>query len=300
VLPADPTLAFVEFAVNDRGSPRKDLVQKGMEGIVRQLLAHRHGVDVIILGAACRAGSDKTSQTGCVDHTLHREIADYYDIPFVDMQAYVYRKLEERSQTWDDISIEFEVHDDWHLNDYGNQLCFEAMRDCFEEQFDLYVKADPKPKRIPLPPPMVSDELQFVKVVDPSKPKAGVELEGTWDLKSRDLFPWYFDNVLMGAPGAKMRFRFKGTAIGLFGLVYNNGLKVEAVLDGEAVAGPYLRHVIEFGKFAMLAHGMPDAEHLLELTVGEASARHNKLANPRAQIACLCVASKGPAEAAEE
>jgi hypothetical protein len=45
---------------------------------------------------------------------------------------------------------------------------------------------------------------------------------------------------------------------------------------------------------------MPDGEHLLELTAGEASARHNKLANPRAQIACLCVASKGPAEAAEE
>jgi len=299
VLPADPTLAFVEFAVNDRSSPKKDLVQTGMEGIVRQLRSHKHGVEVIILGAACRPGTDGTSESGCVDHTLHREIADYYDIPFIDMQSYLYRRLEERGQTWDDISIEFETNDDCHLNDHGNQLCFESMRDCFEEQFELYVNADPKPKRGPLPPPKVSDELQFVKIVDPSKKRSGVELEGTWELKSRDLFPWYFDNILAGAPGAKMRFKFNGTAVGLFGLVYNNGLKVEAKLDGETVAGPYLRHVIEFGKFAMLGYGLPGGEHLLELSVAEASARHNKLPWPRAQIGYLCVATKEDLEAEE-
>jgi hypothetical protein len=139
------------------------------------------------------------------------------------------------------------------------------------------------------------DELQFVRLIDPAKEQSEVQLEGVWDLKSRDLTPWYFDSVLMGTPGSKMRLKFTGTAVGLFGLVYNNGLKVEAALDGEVVSGPYLRHVIEFGKFAMLGHGLPAGEHILELTVGEASARHNKLQNPRAQIAYLAVACKpGP------
>ena len=292
VFPADPTLAFVEFAVNDRSFPKKELVQKGMEGIIRQLLAHKHGVDVIVLGAGCRPGTDDSSETGCVDHSLHREIADYYDVPFVDMQSYIYEKLKERGQTWDDISIEFEANDNCHLNDYGNQLAFESMRECFEEQFELYVSADPKPTRGELPPPMVSDELQFVKLVDPAKKNSKVELEGKWDAKSKDLIPWYFDNVLAGTPGSKMTFKFNGTAIGICGLVYNNGLKVEAKLDGEEIPGPYLRHVIEFGKFSMLGHGMPEGEHVLELTVGQPSPRHNKLQNPRAQIGFFGVAAK--------
>jgi len=72
--------------------------------------------------------------------------------------------------------------------------------------------------------------------------------------------------------------------------MYNNGLKVNAVIDGEKASGPYLRHFIEFGKGFVLAHGLPNREHLVELTVDEPSERHNKLENPRAQVAYLAIA----------
>ena len=300
VLPNDPDLAFLEFAVNDRGYPQKELVQKGMEGIIRQLLSHKSGIDVVILGSGCRPGTDSSTESGLVDHTLHREIAEHYDLPFVDMQGYMCDRLKERGQSWDDGSIEFEQNDAVHLNDYGNHLCFEAMRECFEEQLDRYLTAGPRSKPAELPAPKVSDELQFVALVDPTRKKSGVQLEGAWERKSKELTPWYFDNVLMGRPGSKMTFQFTGPAVGLFGLVYNNGLKVEAALDGKQIAGPYLRHFIEFGKFFMLGHDLPEGEHLLELTVAPPSARHNKLQNPLAQIGGLAVAAKEQAKPADE
>lgn len=284
VLPHNPALAFIEYCVNDIGVPDRDMVVKGMEGMVRQLLSLPNPCQVIVVGAGSRAGT--------VDHSLHRQVAEHYDLPFVDVQSYIYAKLKERGQTWDDVSIDFEVNDPWHLNDLGNRLWFEAVRDCFEEQVALYVAGKRKARHPPLPPPLLSDELQFVRLIDPSAKSKAIVLEGDWTRKAEGLFPWYFDNVLVGQPGARMTLTFRGTGVAVFGLLYHNGLKVEAEVDGRAVPGAYLRHCIEFGKGTILAHGLPDGEHVLRLTVAAPSKRHNKLENPTAQIGYLGVIGK--------
>lgn len=283
VVPFKPDLAFVEFCVNDWGAPDKSLVVKGMEGIVRQLVGAKSRCNVVILGAGAREGT--------VDHAPHRQVAEHYDLPFVDAQGYIQAKLAERGQTWDDVALEFNPgKDPWHLNDYGNRLFFEAMRDGFEEQRRRFDAGRRRERWAPLPPPLVSEELAHVTLVDPSRPPRGMVVEGDWTPKHKGHVPWYFDNLLVGRPGARLTFQFRGTAVAVFGLMYNNGLKVEASLDGESVAGPYLRHHIEFGKGMVLAHGLANGEHCLALTVGEASERHNKLENPTAQIAYLGVA----------
>lgn len=281
VIPAKPDLAFVEFAVNDRGAPDKDLVLKGMEGIVRQLLGGKSRCNVVILGAGSRDGK--------IDHALHRQVAEHYDIPFIDAQDFIFRKLAERGQAWDAAALDFEINDPWHLNDYGNRLFFEAMRECFEEQVRRFEAGHRKERAAPLPPPLVSDELAHVELVDPTR-KNQVTLSDGWTVKHKGHVPWYFDNLLVGQPGAKLSFTFTGTAVAVFGLMYNNGLKLEALLDGEELAGPYLRHFIEFGKGMVLAHGLPHGEHRLELTVGETSERHHKLDNPTAQVGYIGIA----------
>ena len=172
VLPALPDLAFVEFCVNDSGAPDKTLVMKGMEGIVRQLRATPQRCEVILLGAARRGWA--------VDHALHRQVAEHYDLPFVDMQAYMRQTLEARGQSWDDVDIEFEQNDSCHLNDYGNQLCFEAMRQCFEEQMQLYQAGRRRERDVPLPAPLTSDEFQFTQLIDPARPDPRITLEGDW------------------------------------------------------------------------------------------------------------------------
>ena len=283
LLPAKPDLTFVEFCVNDNGAPDKELVRKGMEGIVRQLLAAKHQTDVIILGSGACGGQ--------IDHSIHRQVAAHYDLPFIDVQDYMMSTLAARGETWEDASIDFVENDAYHMNDYGNRLYFEAIKAAFETQLGHFEAGERKARKAPVPPPLFSAEFENVAPIDPAKTTRGVILEGDWEQKDEGHVPWYFDNLLVGQPGAKLTMTFTGTAVTVFGLMYNNGLKLEAVLDGEPVPGAYLRHTIEFGKGLVIAHGLELREHVLELTVSAASKRHNKLENPTAQIAFLGVAS---------
>ncbi|MFW6045125.1 MAG: GDSL-type esterase/lipase family protein [Planctomycetota bacterium] len=289
VIPHKPDLALVEFCVNDAGAPDEELVLKGMEGIVRQLLTTDNNCDVMLLGTGSRPGAKNADEEGRVDQSLHRQVAEHYQLPFVDMQDHLLQTIEERGETWDDVALEYEEKDPHHLNDRGQRISFEAIRNAFEQQVALFRAGEVKEPQTPLPDPMVSDELQHVEIFNPAKKKSGVELQGQWEEKQDELVPWYFDSLLMGSPGAELHFTFTGTAVAVWGLMYNNGLKVRATIDGEKVRGPYLRHFIEFGKGAVLAHGLPRGEHELHLTVDSPSRRHNKLEAPRAQIAYITV-----------
>jgi lysophospholipase L1-like esterase len=291
VTPHLPVLAFVEFCVNDRSTPDKGLVKKGIEGIIRQLKTHTTRPDVVLVGAGKRPGAPG-SPDGTIDHSLHREMADYYGLPFIDVQEYLLKTLKQRKQTWDDIAIVFEEGDPWHLNDYGNALWFECMREWFEDQWQRYELNPTVVPRKDLPAPLASDEFQYTTLVNPSKRNKRIQLSGSWQEKDPGLVPWYLDGLLVGRPGDRLTFAFTGTAIGAICLVYGNGLKLEAKLDGKDIAGPYTNFGIEFGKFFMLGHGLPAGEHVLELTVAEPMSKKNKLENPTAEIGYLCVAGK--------
>jgi lysophospholipase L1-like esterase len=300
VLPNNPDLAMVEFCVNDRVAPDKELVLKGMEGLVRQLMCAAHRCDVMIVGAGCRPGSNPKGPDGCIDQSLHRQVAVHYDLPFVDVQGYIHRTLAERGQTWDDVSIEFAQGDDLHLNDYGNRLWFEALRESFEEQVGLFQAGKRKERKAPVPAPIFSDEFQHVEIIDPARKHPAVVLEGPWQRKPDGYVPWYFDHLLMGRPGARLTLTFTGSAVCVWGLMYNNGLKLNGELDGEKIAGPYFRHTIEFGKGMVLAHGLPHARHVLVLTVGEPNKKHNKQPDPTVQIGYLGIARRPEAAIEKE
>jgi hypothetical protein len=293
VKPHLPVLAFVEFCVNDRGAPDRNLVKKGVEGIVRQLKSCETHPDVVLLGAGVRPGTLETAD-GLVDHSLHREIAEHYGLAFIDVQDYLHRTLRQRGQTWDDVSIVFGKGDNWHLNDYGNALWFECMREWFEDQWQRY---ELNPTAVPgavLPAPFFSDELAHTQLVNPVKHNKAIVKEGSWEKQDQALVPWYLDNLLVGRPGDRLTYRFTGTAIGAICLVTCTGLKIEAKLDGKDVAGPYTNFGIEFGKFFMLEHGLAHGEHVLELEVGQPMTKKNKLADPTAQIGYLCVGGVAP------
>ncbi len=290
ILPFAPDICFVEFCVNDRGQPNKDLVKKGVEGVIRQLKNCKSKPDIVFLGAGCRPGSD--SVTGDrVDHSLHKEIADYYGLGFIDVQDYMYKTLAQRGQDWDAVSIPFVDGDSVHLGDYGNHLWFEAMREWFEEQFRRF-QQNPSmagTQTDEIMPVRYSDELAFTRMIDPAKKNKAIELQGEW-VKKENAVPWYFDSLFVGRPGSKLTFTFTGTAVGLLALVYSNGLKIEAKIDGEEVPGAFTRFQIEFGKFFMLGHGLENKPHVLELEVGEASNRHNKHDDPTAEIGYITIA----------
>jgi len=291
ITPFIPSLVFVEFCVNDAGAPDKDLVRKGLEGIIRQCKAVSTNPDVVFVGAGMRPAEG--SATGSCDFSIHREVAAHYGCGFIDVQDFIVRTLAARGQTWDHVSISFAQNDRWHLNDYGNALWFEAVRDWFEEQWKRYDlnPTDDQHDRT-LPEPIVSDELAHTALVDPSRRNRAITLEGGWAPRDAAILPWYLDNVLVGRPGDRLTYTFTGSAIGAICMVHPNGLKLEATLDGEAIPGPFTNFGIEFGKFFLMRHGLEDAEHTLTLEVAPPSRRQNRLPDPTAQIGYLAVAGR--------
>lgn len=280
-----PVLVFVEECYNDTTVPDKDLVRKSVEGIVRQIRADKRHADIVMLGAGCRPGAGD-GPDGLVDHSLHREIAHHYGVPFVDLQKHVMDALEVRGQTWRNVAF-----DNCHLNDYGQQLWYDGLRTWFDRQMQLHEIEPSVHEPTELPAPLYSDEFEYTRLINPTRKSKSLILEGGWEKDRGMSIPWYFDNVLIGRPGDKLRFTFTGTAIGLFCLTYNNGLKIETVVDGEEVPGPFTNYVVDYGTYHPLKHGLENGEHVLELTVGTPMKTKNRLEDPTARIAYIAVAA---------
>ena len=64
-----------------------------------------------------------------------------------------------------------------------------------------------------------------------------------------------------------------------------NGLKLNAILDSDEVAGPHLNRPVEFRKGLMPAHGLAHGEHVLENIVGSPRKRQNKYPKPTGNVA---------------
>ena len=293
LLGAEPALVFVEFCINDSHVLDKTLVAKGLEGITRQLHGAKQRCEVVLLGTGCSPearGADGSA--GSVPQELHRKIANHYGVLFIDMQDYLNRYLQTHGLEWNDVMSVVEGPDVYHVNDLGNQIYFDAIRESFEEQLAMYGDRDGDYHIHDIPEPLFSDELERAKLLDPARKNRSLMFEGDWTRRAKGTYPWYMDNVMMGGPGAKMSLEFDGTAVMIWGLLYYNGLKVDAVLDGRELVGPYLRYPTEAGRGFVLGHGLAQAGHRLELTVAEPSKKHNKWANPTAQIGGIGVASE--------
>jgi lysophospholipase L1-like esterase len=77
VLQYDPDLVFVEFAVNDNGTPN-DSVHATMEGIVRQCWSREEKPDIVF--------TYTTAHNLDIPLQRHQDVADAYGIPTVDFQ----------------------------------------------------------------------------------------------------------------------------------------------------------------------------------------------------------------------
>lgn len=278
-----PTLAFLEHCVNDCNCPHEGLVEKGIEGLVRQLRGIDSNPDIVILCAPTRPDCEACEKTRATLE-VHRRVAEHYGATVIDVHEYLHRTLASRGQTWDDVGI-----DNYHMNDYGNHIWFECLRDWFEQQVRVFEQDLSQPEPRTMPEPLHSDELEHTKLVTATKKSKRIVLEGDWGMGEDVSKPWWMDGVLVGRPGAKVTYTFTGTAIATVTMMYPNGLKMEAVLDGEEVVGPYTNWVADFGSFGIIRHGMEDTEHTLELTVAGPQKGKNQ-EDPTARLAYFCSA----------
>lgn len=209
-------LLFEEAAVNDATNGRSDIEQiRGMEGIVRQAHMLNPEVDIVLMHFV-DPGKMKIYNEGSVPAVVrnHEKVAEYYQLPSLNLALEVSERINAGQFDWPN---DFR---DVHPSPFGQNVYFRSMKLLLDTAWagplTEAVKSNPMPAE-PLDPfsyykgrYMNIDEAELVE---------GFVYDAAWNPRDGKGLREGFVNVPVlkaDRPGAVLRLKFEGTAIGVF------------------------------------------------------------------------------------
>lgn len=231
VLDHKPDLVFVEFAVNDGGSPTERII-KAIEGIVRQIWTADPNIDICFVYSLSEPMLTDL-EAGKFPHgaSVMEQVADHYGIPSIHMGMEV-AKLHQAGQLiftgqLPKTDAEKEalsgktVFSPDGIHPYettGHELYFQAIK----RSFALIEQSGGTPGPHSLPPPLLADNWEIAKLVPLNElniSKDWEKLKPASDIKASQ-FRRYLPNLWRAdRPGASVTIKFKGTCLLLYGIV---------------------------------------------------------------------------------
>jgi lysophospholipase L1-like esterase len=247
VLQYDPDLVFVEFAVNDNGTP-DDSVHATMEGIVRQCWGREKKPDIVF--------TYTTAHTLQVPTQRHQDVADAYGIPTVDFQKPI--------QALCPAFIDWQVlaADTVHPNAWGHSIYAATLATYLKQQMAL-TEAVPPPGE--LPEPVFSGAYQTARL----ETVADRAPEGWQVVEPAGMFR--DGSIMANEVGQSVEFRFTGTMVGLYYEIRKDAGIVACEIDGKVVRevdtswGPTYKFNRQ--NCTMIAGDLQPGEHVLKITV---------------------------------
>lgn len=225
-------LLIEEAAVNDATNGFKPVLQlRGMEGIIYQAIKSNPYMDIIMLHFVDKDKMADYNNNKTPEVILqHEKVAEYYAIPSINFAKEINDRILNGEFTWRD---DFK---DLHPSPFGQTLYFRTIRHFFETSWKDSVTCEYKPKLIP------------DKTLDPHsytnghfEPLGNAKLGTGWklikDWKPNDNVStrqgFVNDQILEASlPGASLKFKFTGKAIGLFVTSGPDAGVVEYSIDG--------------------------------------------------------------------
>ena len=303
VLEHKPDLLFVEFAVNDGGTPPEQ-IYRCMEGIVRQTWRQDPATDICFI-YTLEGDMLKTLQQGRFPRAASamEKVADHYGIPSIHLGVEVARlekagklifkgdkpKTEDEKAAVGD-KILFSPDGVHPFTDSGHQLYLEAVVRSYEK-----LQGVGKPGPHALPAPYVTDNWEAARMA----PLSQAKLSTGW----RRLFAPTnslansFGNRLpelweARQPGESISFRFRGTTARIYDLLGPDCGQVTITVDDRpAVVTPRFDAFCTYHRLATLlvAEGLPAGVHSVRITIHPdqldkpkiLSARHEKIDDPK-------------------
>ncbi len=244
VLAHEPDLLFVEFAVNDGGAPREQIL-RCMEGIVRQTRRARPDCDICFVYTITEqlVGPLLEGRLPAAAAAME-EVADRYGIPTIHLGLEVARLAKRGKLIWSgalpktdaekaklDGAIVF-ANDSVHpYPETGHELYLQAI----ERSLPALRAASKGPAARALPEPLVATNYERARLV--AIPKSSLSPGfAEVDLAKDGLgkrFASYLPALARGStPGESLSFRFKGTRCAIYDIIGPDCGQVRVTLDG--------------------------------------------------------------------
>ena len=268
-------LFFIEFAVNDDQDAhhkRRECI-RGMEGIVRHTRRHNPNADIVITYFV-NPEMLETWQSGKVPLSVdaHREVAEYYRIPTINLAKETADRITAGKLTWKEFG-------GTHPKPLGNEICASMIDRMMSKAWAHPLPSDAKPiaHRLPKKPfdknsywrgrLLASDEAKIVSGMTVTVPE--------WsNIKGNCRSRFVSDKLLCASKsGAEMTLSFEGRAIGAYVLAGPDAGIVETSIDG----GPYkpfnlFHHYskgLHYPRTVIFNADLKPGEHTLGLRISE-------------------------------
>lgn len=267
-------LLFVEAAVNDDTNGRTSEEQiRAMEGIVRNVRGSNSAINLVIMHFV-DPGKMKDYGEGREPEVItnHNKVANYYNIPTINLAKEVTERIDHGEFTWE---TDFK---NLHPSPFGQGIYAKSIIQLLERGYSGHIDADDKISAHPLPKKL--DTLCYDKgaLIDVSdiKLSKGWELNPSWKPNDGTNSRANYSNVPMlisQTPGSTISIRFNGNAVGIAVAAGQDAGMVEYRVDKgnwqrQNLYTRWSKH-LHLPWYYTLATGLSADEHKLEIRISQ-------------------------------
>ena len=268
-------LLFEEAAVNDATNGRSKTEQvRAMEGIIRAAKQSNPAMDMVIMHFV-DPEKMATYRAGDIPAVIqnHNIVADHYEIPTIDLAKEVTERIDNGEFSW------AEDFRDLHPSPFGQKVYAHSMKAFLDEAFSKRLQSKMKVQAGALPSPIDPHSYQQGYLVEATKARygRGWEMNPNWIPEDDTRVRANFHEVPMlisEKPGASLKLRFKGQAVGMAVAAGHDAGMIEFRIDG----GPWQKlnlytkwsEQVHLPWYYTLAADLSPKKHLLEVRIAEA------------------------------
>ena len=283
IIPYDPDLLFIEFAVND-GELTSRAIAQSMEGMVRQAWQHNPNMDIVFV-YTMNESQIETAAEGKYSRTakIHDYVAQHYNIPSIFMGYDVAKQAQNGeiifngSNPGDSTGTVFSG-DGVHPNSDGSQMYMDMLERAYK---DLLKKEAPNgAMEHELVEPLFTNNWGNLKTYEPDDPMLILDGFSKMDSASTGIRNIWGNraNYAMNATevGDSMTVNFTGTQAGILYLPGPDAPNIDIVVDGELIEDKCLFDVWHgVTGYTILYYMTPELEygdHTVSFTINDTEA----------------------------
>lgn len=257
VIPYNPDLTFVEFAVNDGKAPNG---QESMEGIIRKLKKSNKdmAVVIVIIGSG--------NKYGCTKDKEYAKLAEYYGLPCINIYQAVKEKIKK-----DKLVMSKLLTDGCHPNDKGYKL----YADIVTNELNRLAKEKGCRKACPATP-LTKNRFESAKMLELSK--LSKEQLGSWKPGNVDVTGVWFDHqpsrwlssvIVPAEPKAILTISENCSGAGIYFETIRGGNPVAVNVDGKSLFAVKTAFRFEYPglgyQFKFIGDGMTSKDHKITI-----------------------------------